>query len=123
FNAVGGYEDRFRGLFEDTGLLAKIFMRYPIYISSQTWHHYRQHDAQYCAQTSRTAYVRLRGDFLQWLATYAEPFRDPRVLAAVRRARRELAYRKLTVPAYEAFDRLPEQFQRRLRALAGRSVD
>jgi hypothetical protein len=120
FDAVGGWEDHFHGLYDDTAFLAKIFMRYPIYISSQTWYHYRQHDASCCAQTSRMAYVRSRADFLEWLEMYVRPFDDPQVVAAVRRARRELPYQRLTVPAYELFDRLPQGFRRRVRALAGR---
>ena len=68
-------------------------------------------------------YCASRGVFLEWLDTYSGRSADPRVPAAVRRARRELPYKRLTVPAYEVFDRLPEEFQRRLRALAGRTVE
>jgi glycosyltransferase involved in cell wall biosynthesis len=121
FDAVGGWEERLEcGLYDDQAFLAKFYLRYPIYISSRAWYHYRQHDASCCAQTSRRDYWRFRGVFLEWLEAYVGPLGDPRVLAAVRRARRELPYRRLTVPAYELFDRLPGGFQGRLRALAGR---
>jgi glycosyltransferase involved in cell wall biosynthesis len=123
FDAVGGFEDCFRGLYDDQALLAKIYLRYPIYISSRTWYRYRQHSASCVGRTSRTDYWRLRGVFLEWLETYIGPPGDPQVLAAVRRARREVRYRILTAPAYGVFDRLPEEFQRRLRVLTGRSVD
>ena len=113
FEAVGGFEERFRGLFEDQAFLAKVFLRYPIYISSRAWYRYRQHDASCCAQTSRKDYWRTRGAFLEWLETYVGPLGGPRVPAAVRRARRELPYKRL-------FDRLPEEYKRRLRALARR---
>jgi glycosyltransferase involved in cell wall biosynthesis len=121
FDAVGGWEERLGcGMYDDQAILAKIYLRYPIYISSRAWNHYRQHDDSCCAQTSRKEYLRLRGLFLEWLETYIGPAGDPRVLAAIQRARRELPYRRLTAPAYEVFDRLPEEFQRRLRTLAGR---
>jgi hypothetical protein len=120
---VGGFEERFRGLYDDQALLTKIYLRYPIYISSRAWYRYRQHNASCVGRTSRTDYWRLRGVFLDWLETYVGRVGDPRVLAAVRRARREIPYRRLTAPAYEMFDRLPEQLQRRMRLLAGRTVD
>ena len=121
FDAVGGWEERLAcGLFDDQAFLAKIYLRYPIYISSRTWYHYRQHNSSCCAQTSRVESVQLRGVFLEWLETYVGPSGDPRVLTAVRRARRELPYRMLMVPGWELFDRLPAGFQQRLRTLAGR---
>ena len=121
FDAVGGFEESFRGLFDDQALLAKIYLQYPIYLSSRTWYRYRQHKTSCVGATSRLEHWRLRGVFLEWLETYVARLGDPRVLAAVRRARREVPYRKLTAPAYEVFDRLPEEFQRRLRLLTGRA--
>jgi GT2 family glycosyltransferase len=44
FDAVGGFEERFRGLYEDQAFLAKMFLRHPMYISSRTTYRYRQHD-------------------------------------------------------------------------------
>lgn len=122
FDAVGGFEERFRGLYDDQALLAKIYLQYPIYISLQTWYRYRQHSTSCVGQTSRADYWRLRSVFLDWLDTYVGRHGDPRVVAAVRRARREIPYRKLMAPAYEVFDHLPEEVRGRLRALAGRSV-
>lgn len=118
FDAVGGFEDRFRGLYDDQAFLAKIYLAYPIYISSRTWYRYRQHNTSCCGGTSRADYWRLRGIFLDWLGTYLEPDCDPRVVAAVRRARRKLSYGRIAVPVFEMFDRLPERFQERWRDLA-----
>jgi len=122
FDAVGGFEERFRGLYDDQALLAKLYLRYPIYISSRTWYRYRQHKASCMGGTSRMEYWRMRGVFLDWLETYVGQQGDPRVLEAIRRARREVPYRKLTAPAYEVFYRLPYKLQNRLRVLAGRAV-
>ena len=45
FDAVGGFEERFRGMFEDQSFLFKVFLRYPVYFSSRYWILYRQHAA------------------------------------------------------------------------------
>jgi len=123
FEAADGFVEPFRGLYEDQAFLAKIFLRYPIYISSRATYRYRQHDTSCIGRTSRADRRRLRGTFLVWLDTYVGPRGDARVVAAVRRARRELTYARLAAPVYEAYDRLPEELRVRLRALAGRSVD
>ena len=122
FDAVGGFEERFRGLYDDQALLAKIYLHYPIYISLHIWYRYRQHDTSCVGRTNRMDYWRLRGVFLGWLDTYVGPCGDARVVAAVRRGRREVRHRRLTAPAYELFDHLPGEFQGRLRALAGRNM-
>jgi GT2 family glycosyltransferase len=127
FEAVGGFEDHFRGMYDEQALLFKVFLRYPIYISSRAWLYYRQHDASCCAQTSRADYWRLRRVFLDWLHEDLAPFDDPRVGEAVRRARRELPYRRFTAPARELYGqfsaRLPDRFKRRVkRTLAAGAV-
>ena len=101
FDAVGGFEERFRGLYDDQSFLIKVFLRYPIYISSRAWILYRQHDESCCEQISRSAYLRVRGVFLDWLKDDVERLGDPRVSAALRRARRQNRYRKLRRPAGE----------------------
>jgi glycosyltransferase involved in cell wall biosynthesis len=113
FDAVGGFEERFRGMFEDQSLLIKVFLRYPIYISSQVWIHYRQHDASECAHTTETAYLRVRGVFLDWLRDDVERLGDRRVSAALRRARRQLRYKKPLAPMVDLILRLLEALRRR----------
>jgi glycosyltransferase involved in cell wall biosynthesis len=115
FDAVGGFEDRFRGIFEDQAFLTKIYLRYPIYISSQPWLLYRQHSAS-CLQLSlRKDYWRLKGDFLDWLEEDAGRLADSRVSAAVRRARRELPYRRLAAPVHHAAHRLNRRLPPQIR--------
>ncbi len=93
FEAVGGFEKVFRGLYEDQVFLMKIFLDYPIYISGRAWLRYRQHDASSCALASRSPaeYRQLRSNFLDWLDDY---LRDrpavPEVRRALARARHEL---------------------------------
>jgi len=111
FDAVGGFELRFRGLFEDQAFRAKICLRYPIYITSRGGYRYRQHDDSCCAQTRRKDYLRLRADFLDWFEEDSERVSDPRVRAAVRRARFRRPYLQLR---FMIVDSLPSTFKRRL---------
>jgi glycosyltransferase involved in cell wall biosynthesis len=115
FEAVGGFEDRFHGLYEDQVFLTKVYLRYPVYISSRVWVRYRQHDASCMAKTHRTRMEYWRGEFLDWWQQDPGRLVDVRVSAAVRRARRELPYRKLKASVYEPYDRLvarlPNEFK------------
>jgi glycosyltransferase involved in cell wall biosynthesis len=115
FEAVGGFEEHFRGIYEDQAFLIKVFLRYPIYISSRIWRHYRQHDASCCSQTSGRDYWHVRSLFLDWLQPDVTRLEDPRVSAAFRRARREARYRRLMAPAYAAYESLPAQFKGRVK--------
>ena len=109
FEAVGGFEERFNGiyhLYEDQAFLIKVYLRYPVYISSRVWRHYRQHDASRCQHTPERDYWRVRGFFLDWLHADVRRLGDPRVSAALRRARREVRYQTLKALALQAVDRL-----------------
>jgi glycosyltransferase involved in cell wall biosynthesis len=106
FEAVGGFEERFRELYEDQAFRMKVFLRYPIYISSRGWRLYRQHDASYCRQVSRTQSWRTRGVLLDWLLELEDVRRAPRVSAAIRRRRREIPYLILAAPIFRVTDRL-----------------
>lgn len=120
FEAVGGFEDRFRNLYEDQAFNIKVFLRYRIYISSRAWLRYRRHDASCLRRTTRTEFLRVRGDFLDWFREDAGRLGDIRVNAAVRRARRELPYQRVYV---RLADSLPPEFRQRVkRALAARST-
>lgn len=116
FEAVGGFEERFRGLYEDQSFKIKVFLRYPIYISSRVWLRYRQHDASACAQVSPDAYLQLRGFFLDWVGGEVERLGDPRVTAALRRARRQLRIKKLIAPFVGGAGPLLDTVRRRVPA-------
>jgi glycosyltransferase involved in cell wall biosynthesis len=68
---VGGYEDRFPGLFEDQAFLTKVYLSTPVYVASACWDCYRQH-AQSCCARAKAAGARpaLRRQFLLWLEGY-----------------------------------------------------
>src|SRR5262249_40693815 len=40
---VGGFEEQFRGLFEDQVFLAKVFLKSHVYIAQECWDRYRRH--------------------------------------------------------------------------------
>jgi glycosyltransferase involved in cell wall biosynthesis len=68
---VGGFEDSFRGEYEDQVFCAKVCLTEPVFASARCWYRYRQHpDA--CVLTAQrtgaTHAARLR--FLSWLAAY-----------------------------------------------------
>lgn len=125
FDAVGGFEERFRGMFEDQSFLLKVFLRYPVYISSRYWILYRQHDASECARTSPAEYLRARSGFLDWLSDDSQDISDARVATAVRRARRQVRISTSTAPVTNAVavlrQRIPERFKEPVRRIRRRS--
>src|SRR5438445_8489604 len=68
---VGGFEDAFRGEYEDQVLCAKICLKWPVFASGRCWYRYRQHEdscvsvGQLTGQSTSTRLV-----FLRWLAGY-----------------------------------------------------
>lgn len=83
---VGGFEESFRGEYEDQVLCAKICARYPVYASNRCWYRYRQHPDSCVAEgirSGRTEAARLT--FLRWLAAYLrqQGVRDPRIWSAL----------------------------------------
>jgi glycosyltransferase involved in cell wall biosynthesis len=68
---VGGFEDEFRGEYEDQVFCAKICLNARVFSSGECWYRYRQHPDSCVAtgqQTGQTHAARLA--FLSWLATY-----------------------------------------------------
>jgi glycosyltransferase involved in cell wall biosynthesis len=69
--AVGGYEESFRGMYEDQAFHAKLCSQYSCYVSSSCLYRYRQHpDA--CTTVSHTTgrTHKAREVFLNWLEGY-----------------------------------------------------
>ena len=68
FSSLGGFEIRFRHMFEDQTFFAKALAFAPAYVSGRTWAKYRQH-SESCSAKSASAgddeAARLR--FLRWL--------------------------------------------------------
>ena len=70
--AVGGFEESFRGLYEDQAFFAKIFLHLPVYFESRYSEKYRQHPNSACSAASRNKEYLARQTFLFWLETQLE---------------------------------------------------
>jgi glycosyltransferase involved in cell wall biosynthesis len=68
----GGFNDSFRGMFEDQVFFAKIMLENPVYVSTKTWAKYRQHPNSTSARISGSAVHLSRLAFLRWLRSYAK---------------------------------------------------
>jgi glycosyltransferase involved in cell wall biosynthesis len=69
---VGGCEVQFRSLYEDQAFFAKIFLRYPVYLSSRCWIRYRRH-AESCMAASRRSkqdQLLAKRRYLEWMETH-----------------------------------------------------
>jgi glycosyltransferase involved in cell wall biosynthesis len=67
-DAVGRYNEEFRGLYEDLVVTTKICLRWPAYASGRCWYHYRQHPRSSCTTAARAGTESAaRARFLTWL--------------------------------------------------------
>jgi glycosyltransferase involved in cell wall biosynthesis len=67
----GGFEERFRGLFEDQVFYAKVCVAASVIVADGCWDLYRQHPASTCATAKRRGQTRSGYlTFLTWLARF-----------------------------------------------------
>lgn len=91
---VGGFEEQFRGMFEDQVFFAKTHLVANCYVDDRVWAKYRQHEASSTARSSGTLDDLLaRRRFLRWLTDYvrSRKINILRVSWELLRARLELA--------------------------------
>ena len=70
-DAVGGYDDAFRDMYEDQVFHTKICLRHPIFISEEAWYRYRRHPGSCTHQSLRSEDHGIkRSRFLEWLEGY-----------------------------------------------------
>lgn len=68
---VGGFEECFRGMYEDQAFYAKMFLSAPVFVASGCWDRYRQHPASCCSiAKSKGERDIARLFFLNWLEEY-----------------------------------------------------
>ena len=68
---IGGFEESFRGLFEDQVFCSKICLHYPVYAASNCWYKYRQHSNSCCATIQKNKEIHAaRLAYLSWLEKY-----------------------------------------------------
>lgn len=88
FTAVGGCEEKFRALYEDQVLFAKVHLAWPSWVAGTVWAKYRQHPDSASEAAAREDYLATRRPFVAWVARYVRRTRfarDARVRRAVRR--------------------------------------
>jgi glycosyltransferase involved in cell wall biosynthesis len=86
---VGGFEPRFRGMFEDQVAFVKIAEREPVYVAADGWYRWRQHADSSCAVSEATGrYDHERSVFGEWLTDSLRASGPASRLAAVERALR-----------------------------------
>lgn len=89
---VGGFEEAFRGCYEDQVFLCKLFLHGTVFVTGVASDRYRQHPWSACARANRSGEYhpalphRARRVFLDWLRWYleAEEVNDPAVLVPLR---------------------------------------
>lgn len=70
---LGGFEDSFRGLFEDQVFRAKAFLAADVFVSSHIFDRYRQHEAsEVHTAGSGEMLVLARKKFFRWYGEYAQ---------------------------------------------------
>jgi glycosyltransferase involved in cell wall biosynthesis len=68
---VGGFEERFRTLYEDQVFYAKVCLAAQVFAADTCWYRYRQHEDSTCARAMITGeYFSARPVFLHWLERY-----------------------------------------------------
>jgi len=97
FDDVGGFEDHFRGLYEDQAFFAKIFLAATVFISGKSWLKYRQHPHSCMSVAAGDGTSgRERERYFDWLTRYAEGrHASAGILRALERARRPTVMRRV----------------------------
>lgn len=88
---VGGFEESFRGLYEDQAFFAKLSLAAPVIVSPDCSARYRQHVDSNCSTTRKTeTYQAARRTFLDWLADYLsrQGIHDKELWETLRREKR-----------------------------------
>jgi glycosyltransferase involved in cell wall biosynthesis len=94
---LGGFEDSFRGMFEDQVFFMKVGARHPVYVASACWAKYRQRvDSRSAAETAREVRA-ARRRLLDWLEEHLRRQRieSSMVARAVRTQRWALRWPRL----------------------------
>lgn len=85
---VGGYEESFRGMYEDQAFHAKLCLQESVFVCSKYWYRYRQHPHACTATSHKTGQTdAARQAFLNWLEAYLskQEFRDTEVWKIVQK--------------------------------------
>ncbi len=125
---VGGFEEAFRGAYEDQAFLAKFYLNSTLYITDRLWSDYRLHDDSCMAKVGRSdVYHETRRSFLTWFDAYLQSTahsNDARIRTALDRAlkpyrsnQRRIAKAVKAIPFAVPIVRSAKAAYRRLRPL------
>jgi glycosyltransferase involved in cell wall biosynthesis/SAM-dependent methyltransferase len=114
-DTVGGYEESFRGLYEDQAFYAKVCLNAPVFISGGCWYKYRKHPDSCCSvaeSVGRQHSERLL--LLNWLESYLNDnaIKDKSVWQSLKRAQWKCRFPKIS--------RMPDHIQYRTRMIKER---
>jgi glycosyltransferase involved in cell wall biosynthesis len=71
FERYGGFQDAFRGMFEDQAFFTKVCLNAPVFVANACWARYRQHPESCCAVAERTGTDYMaRLPLLRWMNDY-----------------------------------------------------
>ncbi|WP_392482968.1 glycosyltransferase family 2 protein [Nostoc sp. C110] len=76
FQEIGGFEESFRGMYEDQVFFAKVYLKASVFIEPNYWDRYRQHPGSSCSIAEKTGkYHPFNKNpaefvFLNWIAEY-----------------------------------------------------
>src|SRR5215469_3745677 len=88
---IGGFEEAFKGMYEDQVFFSKVELHTAVYVSGSCLVKYRQHATSCSALSARAGGFRSeRWPFLQWLSCYLDSMQVPVDTAVHRALRREL---------------------------------
>ena len=93
FKDIGGFEEDFRNAHEDMVFHSKVFLKAPVYVSSECWDKYRMHPDSYWRRADmqgkgveirRIGYLK----YLTWLESYLseQEIKNPEVWKALKKA-------------------------------------
>ena len=92
FEEIGGFEEDFRDAHEDMVFHSKVFLKAPVFVSSECWDRYRMHPDSYWRKADRQGRgreVRYIGRFkyLIWLEKYLseQQIKEPQVRKALKK--------------------------------------
>jgi glycosyltransferase involved in cell wall biosynthesis len=85
---IGGFENSFRGMYEDQAFYAKVCLNAPVFVAGECWYRWRKHPGSACAvAVSNGKYHSERLTFLSWLEDYVskQGIKDTEVLKTLQK--------------------------------------
>lgn len=96
--AVGGFQESFRGMYEDQAFFIKLYLNAAIFVADEYWARYRQHPDSCCAVAEQTGVTNTAWlPFLEWVTRYLteQGIHDRRVWQVARRQLRPYHHPRL----------------------------